>query len=72
MLNSTFPLDFIITVNSKREILLFHKYKQQTVSRVSEDRAAKKQLYLDKFNWSVKALDSSKLPELRSRFWHSG
>lgn len=47
--NSTFPLDFVITLNSKREILLFHTHMQQTLSRISEDRAAEKQLW---FIWT--------------------
>lgn len=45
MVNSTFPLDFIITVNSKKEILLFHKDMQQTLSQTSEGWAAEKHLW---------------------------
>lgn len=46
MVNSTFPLDFVISLNSKREMLLFHKYTQQTVSWISEHGAAEKQLWV--------------------------
>lgn len=36
--NSTFPLDFMITVNSKKEMLLFHQLTQQTRGRAAEER----------------------------------
>lgn len=67
MVNSTFPLDFIITVNSKKEILLFHKDMQQTLPDLRGLSSREAPLvYLINFNGSVKALDFSKLPQLCS------
>lgn len=64
--NSTFPLDFVITLNGKREILLFHKYMQKAASVRGLSSREVTLVYLDKFNWRVKALYFSWLPKLHS------
>lgn len=65
MVNSTFPLDFIITVNTKKEILLFHKDMQQTLRRLSSREAPL--VYLNNFNDQFYQI----APIMFLSFWHN-